>query len=212
MSLTSPYPGQPPAAAVQRQLAAVYRSPRLDTLRHPVKGGGSPLSQLGQLLLNWLESEYRAAGPLFWVVLGLAVLLVLGGLALVLLRRQRGALPPRAVAGPGGPGPASEPPTAEELFGRAERLEHAGSLREAIRVAFQGLLLASSPGAALGFESSWTNSELLLAASRRSGLEGQLRPLVARFDAVVYGGREPTPAACRDFTASCRRTAGGLNR
>ncbi|MGA9775204.1 MAG: DUF4129 domain-containing protein [Candidatus Dormiibacterota bacterium] len=212
MPLTAAFPGQPSAVAISSHLAAVYRSPELAGLARRPSSGSSLLGQLGQLVLGWLQALYRAGGSLLWVALGLVLLAALGTLAAVLLHRQRGALP-AVVSARAPPARGAAPaPSPEALFGRADRLQREGRLSEAVRTAFQGLLLAGSSSPALNFDPSWTNSELLAAAAQRSALEPELRPLVTRFDSVVYGRHEPTLAACREFTSACRRTALAFGR
>ena len=203
---------QPPApAAVRSSLARVYASPQLAGLGRPASKGGSLLSDLSSFVLPLLLDLFRAGGRLLW---GLLALLVLGAgavLAAVLLHRSRSRLAEPLGAGlPVGAHRARERP--ERLFASADQLLLEGRFREAVRASFQALLISAGDRRVLQVDPSWTNSELLRAARQVADLEPALRPLVAQFNAVVYGGRNPGSQGCSQFTAACRAAAGGLLR
>ena len=199
--------GQPSSIQVRTQLARLYREPQLSglTTRHPSRS--SLLDQLGQALLHLLGAIFRAGGPLLWIVLGCVLLAGLAVATILVLRRPRRELGP--IPTPRGllPEPSDQGQSPESLFQLSEQLAREGRPREAVRAAFQGVVAAGTASAALHFEPSWTNSELLRAAAHQSGLQESLLPLVSDFDRVVYGGQPVGTADCREFTRSCRRTA-----
>ena len=207
MSPFVPYPGEPSAAQVRAQLATLYRSSELRQLGAHHRAQTSLLGQIGQALLHLLGELFRVGGPHLWIGVGVALLVGLLAAAALILRRPRGALaPPPGAPAPGRAGPAPGP-APEALFQLADRLVREGRLRDAVRAAFQGVVAAGAASAAVHFEPSWTNSELVRAARPSAGLEERLAPLVATFDQVVYGGQPVDPAGCREFTSSCRRAA-----
>ncbi len=200
-------PGQPSPVEVGAQLARLYREPQLSglTTHHPASS--SLLGQLGQALLQLLGAIFRAGGPHLWIALGSLLLAALAAGTLLVLRRPRGELPPPPGQGAQLPQRSGQGPSPEALFQLSEQLAREGRLREAVRAAFQGVVAAGTASAALHFEPSWTNSELLRAAAVLSGFRESLLPLVSDFDRVVYGGQPIDPAGCGEFTRSCRRTA-----
>ncbi len=207
MSPIARIPGQPSPVEVRAQLARLYREPQLSglTTHHP--SSSSLLGQLGQALLHLLGAIYRAGGPHLWIALGSLLLAALAVGTLVVLRRPRGELTPPPGQQALLPEGSGHGPAPETLFQLSEQLAREGRPREAVRAAFQGVVAAGTASAALRFEPSWTNSELLRAAAGLSGLQESLLPLVLDFDRVVYGGQPVDPAGCREFTRSCRRTA-----
>ena len=207
MSPVAPIAGQPSSAQVRTQLARLYREPQLSglTTRHP--SHSSLLDQLGQALLHLLGAIFRAGGARLWIALGALLLAGLAVATILVLRRPRGELAPTTTAHTQLPDLADRGQSPESLFRLSEQLAREGRPREAVRVAFQGVVAAGTASPALHFEPSWTNSELLRAAAHDSGLEASLLPLVSDFDLVVYGGQPIDPADCREFTRSCRRTA-----
>ncbi len=199
----------PSAAAVGSSLARVYASPQLAGLGRPAPKGGSWLSDLANFVEQQLLRLFHAGGNLLWSLLAL---LLLGGgavLAVALLQRARSRLPePSEGQLPEGARRIRVRP--ERLFASADQLLLEGRFREAIRASFQALLLSAGDRRVLQVDPSWTNSELLRAARQVADLEPALRPLVAQFNAVVYGGRDPGRQGCSQFTAACRAAAGGL--
>ena len=207
MSPIARNPGQPSPVQAKAQLARLYRAPQLSGLspRHP--GRSSLLGQLGQALLHLLGALFRAAGPHLWIAIGSLLLAALAVGTLLVLRRPRGQLAPPGSPQARQPENSAGGPSPEALFQLSDKLAREGRPREAVRAAFQGVVAAGTASAALHFEPSWTNSELLRAAATLSGLQETLRPLVSDFDRVVYGGQPVDPTGCREFTRSCRRTA-----
>ncbi|MHB1526280.1 MAG: DUF4129 domain-containing protein [Candidatus Dormibacteria bacterium] len=199
----------PSPAAVGSSLARVYASPQLAGLGRSAPQGGSWLSDLANFAQQQLLRLFRAGGNLLWILLALLLLGAGAVLAVALLQRARSRLPePSDGQLPAGAQPTRVRP--ERLFARADQLLADGRFREAIRASFQALLLSAGDRRVLQVDPSWTNSELLRAARQVADLEPALRPLVAQFNAVVYGGRDPGRQGCSQFTAACRAAAGGL--
>lgn len=209
--MLAPYAGQPTSAGVGRRLAEVLRSPQLSGLhQHAAPRGPSLLQQLGSFLLSLLGDLYRAAGPNLWIYLAAAVLVGLLGLGFWRLRTSRARLraPNAATSEPVGEAAALRP---DRLFAEAEALLREGRTREAVRLSFQALLLSVS-ARVVPLDPTWTNSELLVRATRAAGLRVALDPIVQQFDVVVYGNRDLGTEASTAFTAACRRTADRISR
>lgn len=207
MSPIARIPGQPSPVEVQTQLARLYGEPQLSGLSTRQPGRSSLLGQLGQALLHLLGALFRAGGPHLWIALGSLLLAALAVGTLLVLRRPRGQLAPLGSPSARLPENSALGPSPETLFQLSDQLAREGRAREAVRAAFQGVVAAGTASAALHFEPSWTNSELLRAVATLSGLQESLQPLISDFDRVVYGGQPVDPAGCREFTRSCRRTA-----
>ena len=151
-------------------------------------GGPSLWDRLEHALLQlavWLLDHLAAArgGPAWvpWVALALPVALLLT-VTLLLLRAMRGHR--RQEARAAGEALASGR-TARERFAAAERLAAAGDLTGAVRA------LAGGVAAALGDERDWEVSPLTVREIfGRSSDPDALEPLLAAFEAVVYGGRD----------------------
>jgi len=201
----------PTPAAVGGALARVYASSQLAGLGRPAPRGSSLLSDLANFLRQLLLDLFAAGGRLLWSLLALVTLAAGAVVAVVLIQRSRGRLPNPAGEAGSEPGlPARERP--ERLFARADQLRLEGRFREAVRASFRALLISAGEHRVLEVDPSWTNSELLQAARQVADLEPALRPLVAQFNAVVYGGRDPGSSGCSQFNAACRAAAGGLSR
>lgn len=209
LKATSTGAGSPAPNTVQRAVSGIYRSPQLADLHTSTGGGNSLLSQLANFLRQLAISIFHAVGNTIWIALGLVVLVGGAVLATVLLRRAGGRLGPPTDE-------SNEPATGsprlrpEKLFARAEQLRSEGRFVESVRAAFQALLLSASDRRVLDVDPSWTNSELLRAAAKVGELEPALRPLVAQFNHVVYGGEDPGPHGCSQFNLACRAAAAGL--
>jgi hypothetical protein len=209
LQAVSTRPGGPAPSTVQRAVSGVYRSPQLADLHTSTGGANSLLSQLANFLRQLAIFIFHAVGNTIWIALGLVVLVAGAALATVLLRRARGrlGLPTEESDEPAKGSPRLRP---EKLFARAEQLRLEGRFGESVRAAFQALLLSASDRRVLDVDPSWTNSELLRAAAKVGELEPALRPLVAQFNHVVYGGEDPGPDGCSQFTLACRAAAAGL--
>jgi len=203
---------QPSAStAVSKQLAQVYASGQLAGIDRPAAPTNSLLSDLANFLRQVLLDIFTGGGRLLWSLLGLIVLGAGAALAVVLIQRSRSRLPDGADrALPGAAAAPRERP--ERLFASADQLLQAGRFRDAVRASFQALLISAGERRVLQVDPSWTNSELLQQARQVADLEPALRPLVAQFNAVVYGGRDPGAQGCSQFNAACRAAAGGLAR
>ncbi len=200
----------PTSAAVGAAVRSVYESPQMRASGHK-PASASLVSDLAGFLLSLLRRLFQLVGAQGWVVLAVVVLVLGAALALALIQRSRGRLP-QAGTHPHVNTPAGADPRPERLFAAAESFQRQGALKEAVRMAFQGLLLSASYRRVLAVDPAWTNSDLLRAAGQVAGLEPRLRPLVRQFNAVVYGGRDPGVEGCAQFTQACRSTAGELLR
>lgn|GEM_PF-5114319 len=201
--------GHPDAGAVEAGVRSVYSSSQLRDLGHGAGSQPSITSALGNLLLSLLRDLYRLGGNLTWIIAATLVLLLGGSLAVLALRRSRGgSTEQEPLLAAAGPARGRRP---ESLFAQADLLQAGGDFREAVRIAFQALLLSASSRRVLTVDPSWTNTELLRAALRVSDLEPRLRPLVSQFNAVVYGGRDPGYDGCSQFTSACRAAAGAIH-
>jgi hypothetical protein len=113
------------------------------------------------------------------------------GLAVVVIARSarwRGRREARATA-PAGLGVGA---AAEDRFAAADRLAAAGDLDGAVRA------LAGAVAAALADERAWEVSPLTVRELfARAADPAALRPLLAAFEASVYGDRPPDAAAHR---------------
>ena len=209
MAAVASQPRHPGAGSVEAGVRSVYASSPLRDLGHRSGSRPSLTADLGNLLLGLLHDIYRLGGNLTWII-GAVVLLLLGGALTVLaLRRSKGeAAPDETLLADLGQGPGRRP---ESLFAQAELLQAGGDFREAVRLAFQALLLSATARRVLTVDPAWTNTELLRAALRVADLEPRLRPLVSQFNAVVYGGRDPGPDGCSQFTRACRAAAGTIH-
>ncbi|MHB1501547.1 MAG: DUF4129 domain-containing protein [Candidatus Dormibacteria bacterium] len=203
-------PRAPTAAAVASAARSVFASPQMTALGHN-PASASLVSDLAGFLQGLLRRVFHLVGASDWVVLAVVILVLGAALALAFIQRSRGRLPP-AGADPHLNTPAGADPRPERLFAAAESFQRQGALKEAVRMAFQGLLLSASYRRVLAVDPAWTNSDLLRAAGQVAGLEPRLRPLVSQFNAVVYGGRDPGVDGCAQFTQACRSTAGELFR
>lgn len=203
---------QPSAStAVSERLAQVYGSAQLAAIDRPAAPTNSLLSGLANFLRQILLDIFAAGGRLLWSLLALIVLGAGAALAVVLLQRSRSRLPEgadRALSGAVA-APRERP---ERLFASADQLLQEGRFRDAVRASFQALLISAGERRVLQVDPSWTNSELLQQARQVADLEPALRPLVAQFNAVVYGGRDPGSQGCSQFNAACRAAADGLAR
>jgi hypothetical protein len=201
--------GSPAPSTIRRALSGVYRSPQLADLNTSSGGGNSLLSQLANFLRQLAASIFHAVGNTIWIALGLLVLVAGAAIATVLLRRAGGRLgvPTDESEESAQGSPRLRP---EKLFARADQLRSEGRFVESVRAAFQALLLSASDRRVLDVDPSWTNSELLRAAAKVGELEPALRPLVAQFNHVVYGGEDPGPNGCSQFNLACRAAAAGL--
>lgn len=209
LQAVSTRPGRPARSTVQRAVRAVYRSPQLAGLHTSSGGRNSLLSQLANLLRQLAVSIFHAVGNTIWISLGLVVLVAGAAITWCLLRRARGrlGLPTNESDEPAKGSPRLRP---EKLFARAEQLRSEGRFVESVRAAFQALLLSAADRRVLDVDPSWTNSELLRAAAKVGELEPALRPLVAQFNQVVYGGEDPGLNGCSQFNLACRAAAAGL--
>lgn len=206
----APHPGS--QASLRTALGAVYRSPELAALhRRQSPASASLLSDLGGLLLRLLAGLFHLVGQPVWLVLALAVLAVGALSAALLLHRARGRLP-QALEAAMEVSPGEMEVRPERLFAEADQMQSRGNFKAAVRLSFQALLITASSSRVLAVDPAWTNSDLLRAARQVGDLEPRLRPLVRQFNAVVYGGRDPGPGGCAEFTQSCRATALGLPR
>ena len=154
-----------------------------------VRGGPSLWDRLRQALVRlgvWLLDHLAASGgaPAWvrWAVpaAALALLLVV---TLLLVRAARGQ--GRRDAGSAEQARARGD-TARDRFADADRLAAAGDLTGALRA------LAGGVAAALGDEGAWEVSPLTVREIFwRSPNPEELLPLLAAFEAAVYGAREP---------------------
>ena len=195
-----------PAVAVRAAVGAVYRSSQLAALHSSGHSSPSLITDLGQLLLQLLTALFHLVAHSVWLGLALAVLVggALGGA--VMLHRSRGRLP-QPETGAAVSALLRVEASPEQLFAQAERMQRQGDFREAVRLSFRGLLASASSRRVLTIDPAWTNADLLRAAGRVADLEPRLQPLVSQFSAVVYGGQDPGPGGCDQFTRACRRTA-----
>jgi hypothetical protein len=199
--------------------AALAPAPRVDRARlravvarvvpaAPV-GRRLPLAWLRRLIQripSWLERLLSRLpsrwGPaprlLFWVVLGLAGAVLLGGLALAaraIIRRFARSV---ELAGPGAEtGRPWAPPDAEVVLARARQAAAAGAYREAIRHLYLSLLLKLDLAGLLSYQPSKTNWEYLRALRAEGKLPtGEVASLTHIFDRKWYGGEQ---AAVSDY-------------
>jgi len=192
-----PVPAEP---AVRRALALAYADPAL----HVREPGGTAAGPGAAGVLGWIR---RLLGALFhllprpaWILLG--VLVVLAGSWLAWWRL--------GVAAGARPGPQAEPasgpaaPDPEAAWRLAQAAAAAGRNRDAVRLAFQALLLTVARRHALVVDPAWTNAELLAAAEAAGAFGPRLLPLVSTFDRVVYGGEDPGAAGWSAFASGCR--------
>ena len=82
---------------------------------------------------------------------------------------------------------------------KAEEAASSGDYRSAIRYRCLALLLAFDEVGKLHFDRAATNREYLFRAP--GDLQGELQPLLARFDAVWYGGEEADEEEWRSYAA-----------
>ncbi len=198
-------------ATVGKRLAQVYASAQLAALDRPAAPNNSLLSGLANFLRQLLLAIFAAGGRLLWSLLALIGVGAGAALAVALLHRSRSRLPEGA--GRATPATLAAPrERPERLFASADQLLQEGRFRDAVRASFQALLISASERRVLQVDPSWTNSELLQQARQVADLEPALRPLVAQFNAVVYGGRDPGSQGCSRFNAACRAAALGLAR
>lgn len=151
-------------------------------------------------------------GALFFVGLGAldATMMLLGAVGLVVAAIVVGLL----VAGLGrGSAPSARPPAISELAAalgmnaaearrRAEEAASGGDYRGAIRYRCLAVLLALDEVGRLTFDRAATNREYLFRAP--GTLQEELQPLLARFDAVWYGG---SPAGGEEWVEYSERAA-----
>jgi hypothetical protein len=82
---------------------------------------------------------------------------------------------------------------------KAEEAARSGDYRSAIRYRCLALLLAFDEVGKLHFDRAATNREYLFRAP--GDLQGELQPLLTRFDAVWYGGEEADEEEWRSYAA-----------
>jgi hypothetical protein len=177
----------PEPRKADRAVRDILGQPRYASLR-----GGPSLSDRIQegptRALVWLLDRLApSAGVPGWVrqALPAAAAAVLGaaalGLLLVLRAGRSGARIEAGLAAPAGPDGV-----ARDRFAEADRLAATGDLTGAVRS------LAGGVAAALGDERDWETSPLTVREIfRRSSDPGGLRPLLAAFEAAVYGDQAP---------------------
>jgi hypothetical protein len=198
-ALDNPASTDDPVLARQR-LHDVLSMKRYDALHHQptwldnlVQWFKDRLGQLLQLLGR------PGAGPTAptWIFYLVGVVLVVA-LAVVVFRSTRGRLTQSI-----GISPPSGPRAAADYFGDADRLSAAGDLVGAIRA------LCAGVAATLAGERTWEGSPLTVREIfRRAPDFTGLRPLLAPFEAAVYGGREvdaATYAHAAEVAAPFRR-------
>jgi hypothetical protein len=179
-ALTNPADTSNPAQA-QQQLQDVLAMPRYDALHRP-QSWLDRLRQWGSDRINDLLRLFiRQAGSspfpdYFWYALGTIVVV---GAAILVFRSARGRFTEgAAAAGPTGPrAPA-------DYFAEADRYASAGDRVRAIRA------LCAGVAATLAGERTWEGSPLTVREIfQRAPDPASLRPLLAPFEAAVYGGR-----------------------
>jgi hypothetical protein len=179
-ALTSPADTSNPTQA-QQQLQDVLAMPRYDALHRP-QSWLDRLRQWGSDRINDLLRLFiRQAGSspfpdYFWYALGTIVVV---GAAILVFRSARGRFTEgAAAAGPTGPrAPA-------DYFAEADRYASAGDRVRAIRA------LCAGVAATLAGERTWEGSPLTVREIfQRAPDPASLRPLLAPFEAAVYGGR-----------------------
>jgi hypothetical protein len=179
-ALTSPADTSNPTQA-QQQLQDVLAMPRYDALHRP-QSWLDRLRQWGSDRINDLLRLFiRQAGSspfpdYFWYALGTIVVV---GAAFLIFRSARGRFTDSAAAaGPTGPrAPA-------DYFAEADRYASAGDRVRAIRA------LCAGVAATLAGERTWEGSPLTVREIfQRAPDPVSLRPLLAPFEAAVYGGR-----------------------
>ncbi len=125
-----------------------------------------------------------------WALLGLALTVALVGLWLRdLLARWLREPTPSPTHADGTPLPASADQARQEAAAQAQ----AGNYREAVRLLYLAALLHLAESGLLHFDPSLTNWEVLDQVPRDAPWRTHLEPVVAVFDRVWYGVREPDP-------------------
>lgn len=199
-----------PAPADRAALDRVLAEAEVATGRRP-PGIGAYLAALIRRLLAWIGGGLESAAGavafgavlprvVAWSAASIAVAAVVAAVLAVLRRRRRrsgaGREEPAAADAPVGP-PALG---AGEWRAEVERRLAAGRIAEALAAVWSWLARALC-GA--GAEPSWTGGELLAHARRPD-----LRPAVARLDAMTYGPRRPPPAEVRELVGGLDRSLG----
>jgi hypothetical protein len=178
-ALRDPMTTADPDLALQR-LRDVLASSRYDALRRQP----SPLDRLSQWvqdrlsdLLRLLFGSRGGAQPALWWLSLIAVVIVIA-VVLVVFRAARGRFARSLAVAAQGPRPAAD------YFAEADRLAARGDRVGAIRA------LCAGVAASLAGERTWEGSPLTVREIfQRSPDFGGLRPLLAPFEAAVYGGR-----------------------
>ncbi|MEA2628042.1 MAG: hypothetical protein QOJ10_502 [Chloroflexota bacterium] len=180
-ALTTPADTSDPAQAQQR-LKDVLAMPRYDALHRPQSWLDRLRQWVSDRINDLLSIFFRQAGSspfpdYFWYALGTIVVV---GTAFLIFRSTRGRFTEGAVAaGPTGPrAPA-------DYFAEADRYAAAGDRVRAIRA------LCAGVAATLAGERTWEGSPLTVREIFQHAPDpASLRPLLAPFEAAVYGGRE----------------------
>jgi hypothetical protein len=177
----------------QRRLHDVMSMSRYDALHRPP----SLLDRIQQWISDRIDDLLRllfgrgrgAQPPALWLdATGIAVLAVI---AFLIARAARGRFSESYAPPSGGPRPP------EDYFAEADRLAAAGNRVGAIRA------LCAAVAATLAGEGSWQGSPLTVREIfQRSPDFGNLRALLAPFEAAVYGGRDVDEAAYQRAVAA----------
>lgn len=185
-----------PAAAARADARSVlsdarYRPSSFPTpLRDPLRRVGEVIAGPLERAYEWLVARLPGGGLTVWSLL--AATLLAAGAALAAragARRQRVAARAHHAA-------SGRPPRrgAAELLRDADAAERSGALELALRLRFRAGLAALEQRELIELRPALTNHELLAAVRSPT-----LPALVARFEAVAYGGR---PAVAGDVRAA----------
>jgi hypothetical protein len=142
---------------------------------------------------GWLAFLLRA---LPWIITTLVVAVVIWLLSYWLQRVLRSFVTDARAAGINGDD--SLPATAAEARQQARAAAESGYYRDAVRRLYLAALLQLSEHSLITYERSLTNREVLVRVPNDSPVRQHLEPVVATFDQVWYGVREPDQAT---FTA-----------